>query len=129
MNAVYDGYSQFEIWHSFDKIYTFRHRYNYEPTLLNFSIPAMLSLLIIKFKIIFERNLLAKVFQVKPNFGYPYLIKNKYFRPLNENRYLKKNLLTKANVFPHEYVKPQLSCDHHHDSHHKEDHPKVAHSH
>ena len=89
MKAVYEGYSCFNVSHSLDKIWIFKHKYNYEPTATNFYVPRVLGWLGYKLKNSFEKNLMAKIYQKKANFGYPYLQKDRYFRPLNENNYLK----------------------------------------
>jgi hypothetical protein len=62
----------------------------------------------------FEKNYFQKIWQKKPNFSYPYLSKDRYFRPLNENRYVKHNNLTLSDIYSHNNIKPKLSFEHDH---------------
>jgi hypothetical protein len=117
MKAVYEGYSSFVIHHSMDRIWSFKHRYNYQPTAFNFYIPRFLGWFAFKLKNSLERNYLAKIYQKKLNNGYPYLQKDRYFRLFNDNRFVKENKLTIKDVFPHEYIKPVLSYEGHHETH------------
>ena len=113
MNAIYEGYSSFRVHHSMDRVWIFKHNYNYVPTPFNFYVPRFLGFLAYKLLNTLERNYLSKVFQQKENFGYPYLQKDRYFRPVNENKFLKKNKITLDQLYPHKYEKPTLSFDHH----------------
>lgn len=118
MNAIYEGYSSFRVHHSMDRVWLFKHNYNYVPTPFNFYVPRFLGFLAYKLLNTLERNYLSKVFQQKENFGYPYLQKDRYFRPVNENKFIKANKITLDQLYPHKYVKPELSFDHHHDHSH-----------
>lgn len=118
--AVYDGYSSFTIHHAMDRVWVFKHRYDYKPTTFNFYIPRFMGWFAYKLKNSLERNYLQKIYQKKMNFGYPYLSKNKYFRPLAENKFLKDNKIPLSAVIIHDNKTPVLS------SHHGHDHPVVA---
>ncbi len=121
MRAVYEGYSCFNVFHAVDKTWTFKHNYNYIPTATNFYVPRFLGWAAFKLKTMIERNYFSKIYSKKPNFGYPYLQKDRYFRPIEENKFIQENKLSVKDVFHHEYKKPELSYDHHshHDGHHK----------
>lgn len=125
MKAVYEGYTSYPVFHAFDRFWIFKHTYNYEPTATNFYVPRFYGWLAYKLKSPLERNYLGKIYQQKMNFGYPYLSKDRYFRPLNENKYLQRMKLSEKDVFPHHYEKPVLSCDHDHG--HGSEHKAVAH--
>lgn len=118
--AVYDGYSSFAVHHSIDRLWVFKHRYNYEPIATNFYVPRFLGWLAYKLKNSLEKNFMAKIYQKKANFGYPYLMKDRYFRPLWENQFLKEKKIPLSDVLIHENHKPQLSFEgaRHHDGHH-----------
>ena len=59
----------------------------------------------------FEKNYFAKIWQKKANFSYPYLNKDRYFRPLEENRFVKNNNLTLSDIYIHQNKKPTLSFE------------------
>lgn len=124
--GIYEGYSAFQINHCMDKIWLFKHKYGYEPVATNFFLPRALGWLGYKLKNSFEKNLSAKIYQKKANFGYPYLSKDRYFRPLNENKYLKSKNISIKDVLVHPNHKPELSFDGHGHGH---DHGHDAHSH
>lgn len=124
MKGIYEGYSAFNINYGVDRHWSFKHNYEYKPTAFNFYVPRLLGFFSYKLKFIMERNYFSKIYQKKPNFGYPYLQKDRYFRPVNENRFVKENKLTLKDLFPHTYIKPELSCDHHHDHHDVDAHAK-----
>lgn len=109
--AIYEGYSAFQINHAPDKIWIFKHYYNYEPTQFNFFLPRALGWLGYKLKTSFEKTLLSKIYQKKANFGYPYLQKDRYFRPLNENQFLQKNNISVSDILIHPNHKPTLSYE------------------
>jgi hypothetical protein len=117
MRAVYEGYSAYSFLHSIDKMWVFKHYYKYEPTEFNFYVPNFLGYLEFKLKCMLEKQYFSRIYTKKANHGYPYIQKDKYFRPLNENRFLKANKLTIQNVFPHHYEKPVLSYEGHSDAH------------
>lgn len=121
--AVYEGYSSFAVNHSMDRQWIFSHKYDYTPSEGNFYVPRWLGLFAYKFKSILEKEYFGKIYNSKPNHGYPYISKNRYFRPLEENNYLKKNNISKDKILIHPIKKPELSTDHHH--HDKE--PAVSH--
>jgi hypothetical protein len=123
MKAVYEGYSNFSVFHAIDRIWIFKQNYNYEPAFTNFYVPRALGFFAFKLKSSLERQYLGRIYSKKPNAGYPYVQKEKFFRPLAENRFMKKHNLTVKDIFPHEYHKPSLSCDHHHE----EAHPAPSH--
>lgn len=133
MKAVYEGFSSFNVYHAVDKLWTFKHYYDYQPATWNFYIPRFLGWPAFKLKAILERNYFSRIYSKKPNFGYPYLQKDKYFRPLQENKFIANKGLTAKDVFPHEYVKPVLSYESHGHEHHadghgkKEGHAELAH--
>jgi len=116
--GIYEGYSSFQINHCIDKLWMFKHTYNYEPTPFNFYLPRALGYLGYKLKNSLEKNFMAKIYQKKPNFGYPYLQKDRYFRPLNENKFLQKNNIPISSILIHPNKMPELSYHHnHHDGH------------
>ena len=121
MNAIYEGYSAFQVHYSIDRIWIFKHLYNYQPSTFNFYVPRFLGYLAFRLKLSLERNYLAKIYQQKESFGYPYLQKDRYFRPLNENKFLKKNKISVSDVLIHKYEKPVLSFEGH--EHHGEHAP------
>jgi len=120
--AIYEGYTSFVVHHSIDRIWMFKHRYEYEPTAWNFYLPRFLGIFGFKLKNSLEKNYLSKIFQKKPNFGYPYLSKNRYFRPLNENNYLQKHNIPLSKILIHPYHQPELSFSHHEHNHHEHNH-------
>jgi len=127
MKAVYEGYSCYNVNHAVDKLWTFKHYYNYQPTAWNFYIPRFLGWPAFILKSKMEKNYFAKLYSKKPNFGYPYLQKDKYFRPIQENKFLASKGLSVKDVFPHEYVKPTLSYEAHghgHEHHAEGEHGK-----
>jgi len=93
----------------------------------NFYVPRFLGYPAFKLKNLLERQYFARIYSKKPNMGYPYIQKDKFFRPLNENRFLKENKLSAKDVFPHEYVKPQLSYEHHGHGHDEHGHDHAGH--
>jgi hypothetical protein len=109
--AIYEGYSSFQINHAPDKIWLFKHKYNYEPCASNFFLPRSLGWVGYKLKNSFEKNLFSKIYQKKANFGYPYLQKDKYFRPLNENKFLQSNALGLKDILIHPNNKPTLTFE------------------
>lgn len=121
--GIYEGYSAFQINHAPDKIWIFKHQYNYEPVATNFFLPRSLGWLGYKLKNSFERNHMAKIYQKKANFGYPYLQKDRYFRPLNENKFLQNNNIPLRDILIHPNHKPTLI----HDAHHGHGHAAPAH--
>jgi hypothetical protein len=126
--AVYNGYSSFAVNHSVDRQWIFSHYYNYVPSFGNFYVPRFLGLFVYCFKNVMEKQFFAKVFQTKPNYGYPYLMKNKYFRPLDENKFLRRFNISKEQVLIHPINPPKLSIHEHHDHHHDHAHtPQAAH--
>lgn len=113
--AVYNGYSSFAVGHSMDRTWTFSHNYDYKPSFGNFYVPRFLGLFTYKFKCSLEKQFFNKIFQGKPNFGYPYLSKNKYFRPIEENRFVKEKGLKREDIIIHAKNPPVLSFHHHHE--------------
>lgn len=111
MKAVYNGYSNYNVFHAVDRLWIFKHFYDYKPTETNFYVPRFLGYFAFKFKNMLERQYFARIYSKKPNFGYPYLQKDKYYRPLSENKFMKDNKLTVKDVFPHDYHKPELSFE------------------
>ncbi len=107
--GIYEGYSAFQINHCIDKLWLFKHKYNYEPVPTNFMVPRALGWLCYKLKNSFEKNLFSKIYQKKANFGYPYLLKDRYFRPLNENMFLQNNNISISDVLVHPNKMPKLS--------------------
>jgi hypothetical protein len=107
--AIYKGYTSFAVNHSLDRQWIFSHYYNYVPALMNFWAPRFIGLFVYCLKSSLERQFFNKVFQNKPNYSYPYLSKNKYFRPLDENTYLKKNNIKREDIFIHNNKPPHLS--------------------
>jgi hypothetical protein len=73
--------------------------------------PRFMGWLAYKLKNSLEKNYFQKIYQKKMNFGYPYLSKDRYFRPLNENRFLKENKIPLSEVYIHENKKPVLSYE------------------
>ena len=118
--AIYEGYSAFQILHATDKIWIFKHKYNFTPVESNFFLPRALGWVGYKLKNSFEKNLFAKIYQKKANFSYPYLQKDRYFRPLNENQYIKQHNISLKDILIHPNTKPTLVHDkhHNHDDHH-----------
>lgn len=114
--AIYEGYSSFQINHSVDKLWMFKHTYNFEPTAFNFYLPRSLGWLGYKLKNSMEKTFISKIYQKKANFGYPYLQKDRYFRPLNENKFLQQNNISISDVLVHPNKMPELSY-HSHDGH------------
>jgi hypothetical protein len=113
MKAVYEGFSAFNVFHAVDKLWIFKHYYDNKPTAFNFYVPRFLGYLAYKLKNMLERQYFARIYSKKPNAGYPYIQKDRFFRPLNENKFLQANKLSVKDVFPHEYVKPELSFEKH----------------
>ncbi len=111
MKAVYEGYSSYHVLHAIDKMWVFKHYYNYEPTEFNFYVPRFLGFVEFKLKSMLEKQYFARIYTKKPNAGYPYIQKDRFFRPLNENRFMQQNKLTMQDVFPHNYEKPVLSYE------------------
>lgn len=130
-SGVYEGYSSFAVNHSLDRQYVFSHKYGYEPSFGNFYSPRYLGFMTYMLKAKLEKQYFSKIYQSKPNFGYPYLQKNRYFLPLDENKYMKQKGLKKEDIMIHPIRKPELSTDHHDDhshEHHAEGHKvKPAH--
>ena len=114
MKAVYEGYSNFTFFFATDRVWIFKHFYNYKPAATNFYVPRLLGYFGFRLKCALETQYMSKIYSKKPNKGYPYLQKDRYFRPLNENLFLLENKLTIKDVFPHEYHLPHLSFDNHH---------------
>ena len=114
LDGIYEGYSSFSVYHSIDRMWQFSHRYGYEPAALNFYVPRFLGIFSYKLKGSLEKQFFSKIYTFKPNYGYPYLNKNRYFRPLNENTYLQKKGLTRKDIMIHETHAPELSFHHHH---------------
>lgn len=112
-NAVYEGYSSFAVNHSIDRQWIFSHYYNYKPSFGNFYVPRFFGLFAYKFKNSLEKQYFSKVFQSKPNYGYPWLQKNRYFRPLEENRFMKQNGLKREDIMIHSAQPPVLSFHQH----------------
>lgn len=113
LNGVYEGYSSFAVNHSIDRQWIFSHKYGYKPTFGNFYVPRWMGLFVYKFKNSLELQMIKKIYNSKPGFGYPYMNKDKYFRPLDENRFLKENGLTEKDVNIHKVEKLHLSTSHH----------------
>lgn len=116
LKGIYEGYSSFAVNHTVDRQWIFSHYYNYVPSFGNFWVPRLLGLFVYSFKNSLEKQFFTKVFSGKPNYGYPYLVKDKYFRPLNEDKYLKKNNIDIKDVLIHG-IRPALVIeddDHHH---------------
>ena len=90
-----------------------KHYYNYIPTSFNFYVPRFLGFLAFKLKNSFEKNYFQKIWQKKANFSYPYLNKDRYFRPIDENRFVKNNNLTLNDINIHFNIKPKLSFESH----------------
>jgi hypothetical protein len=111
--AIYEGYSSFQIHHAMDRIWVFKHYYDYKPTAFNFYLPRFLGWLGYKLKNSMEKNYFKSIYQKKMNYGYPYISKDKYFRPLNENRFLRDNKIPLSEVLIHENKKPELSFEKH----------------
>jgi sulfide:quinone oxidoreductase len=111
MKGIYEGYSSFAVHHTIDRQWIFKHKYNYEPLPANFYVPRFLGYFAFKLKNSMEKNYLSKIFQKKANFGYPYLQKDRYFRPLNENKFLKNNKISIKDVIIHHNIKPILSFE------------------
>jgi hypothetical protein len=118
MRAVYEGYSAYSVLHSIDRLWMFKHYYDYKPTEFNFYIPRFLGYLGFKLKNMLERQYFSRIYSKKPNAGYPYIQKDRFFRPIEENRFLKNNRLSVKDVFPHHYEKPVLSYEAHGHGHH-----------
>jgi len=113
LKGIYEGYSSFAVNHCIDKQWIFSHRYNDVPSFGNFYVPRFLGLAAYCVKNELEKQYFTKVFQSKPNYGWPYLVKDKYFRPIDENKYLKKNNIKREEVLIHP-VQPSIVHDHHH---------------
>jgi hypothetical protein len=128
MKGIYEGYSSFSIDFGVDRHWVFKHRYNWQPTAFNFYVPRLLGFVSYKLKFTMERNYLGKIYQKKPNFGYPYLQKDRYFRPVNENRFVRDNKIPYQTLFPHKYEKPVLSFEKAGHGH-GEQNTNVAHAH
>lgn len=99
LKAVYEGYSCFYVPYAVDRHMVFKHKYDQVPCATNFIVPRLLSNVLYKMRNKFELEYMNKLFQQKENFGYPYLKKDKYFRPLNENRFAKEHNLSKDDIF------------------------------
>lgn len=113
LKGIYEGYSSFAVNHCIDRQWIFSHYYNYVPSFGNFWVPRFLGLFVYCFKNSIEKQYFAKVFQTKPNYGWPYLVKDKYFRPINENKYLKKNNIKREEILIHA-LQPAIAHDSHH---------------
>lgn len=122
--AVYEGYSSFPVGFSIDRYMIFGHYYNWTPSFGNFYVPKFLGRVIYKLKGTGEKQLFAKVFSSKPNFGWPWFSKNRYFRPIEENRFVQKNGLSRKDLMIHSNEAPILSFSHGHGDAHA-----PAHSH
>ncbi len=120
--AIYEGYSSFQVHHSIDRVWVFKHYYNYVPTAFNFYVPRFLGFVVFKLKNSFEKNYFQKIWQKKPNFSYPYLQKDRYFRLLNENRYVKNNNISYEDIFIHHNQKPVMSFEKDHGHGHEHEH-------
>jgi len=107
--AIYEGYSSFAVNHSLDRQWIFSHKYGYVPSFGNFYVPRFLGLFAYKFKNILEKQYFSKIFASKGNYGYPWLKKNRYFRPIEENNFAKKNNITRDVLMSHGISKPLLS--------------------
>lgn len=109
--AIYKGYSAFFVNHTIDRQWVFSHYYNWNPALLNFYVPRVFGLFMYCLRPSFEKQYFQKLFQKKGNFSYPFVMKNKYFRPLDENKYLQKNNIKKEDILIHQssYEPPMLS--------------------
>jgi len=107
--AVYEGYSSFAVNHSIDRQWIFSHYFNNVPSFGNFYVPRFLGLFAYKFKNTLEKFYFSKIFQNKMNYGWPFLMKNKYFRPLNENKFVQKNNIKREEIMIHSGKAPILS--------------------
>lgn len=128
--GIYEGYSSFAVQNTMDKQWIMSHKYNYKPSFGNFYVPRLLGLFVYRWKNLLEKQYFSKVFQGKLNYGYPWLSKNRYFRPIEENRYVRKNHIKREDIFIHKNTPPVLSFHHHHDTlehiHDKSQHKVVA---
>lgn len=122
--AIYQGYSSFTVLHGIDRLFVFSHYYNYEPAWLNFYVPRAFGLLYYCLKVTLEKEWMNKIYQKKPNYAYPFVMKNKYYRPIDENSFLKKNNITKEQIYIHGVNSVNLlgHHDHHHEDHHGDKH-------
>ena len=109
--GVYEGYSSFGVNHCIDRQWVFSHYYNYVPSFGNFWVPRFLGLFVYCIKNTLEKQFFNKVFQAKPNYGWPYLVKDRYFRPVDENKFVRKNNISKQDLFKHA-IQPSLVKDH-----------------
>jgi hypothetical protein len=125
--AVYEGYTAFNVFNATHKLFIFKHYYDYQPTATNFYLPKFLGFFGYKLKTSLETEYLKKIYGNKPNYGYPYIMKDRYFRTLEENRFLKTNNISLKDVLIHKNVKPELSFEKH--GHGDHGHAKVAGSH
>lgn len=126
-SAVYNGYSSFAVNHAIDRQWVFSHYYDYKPSFGNFYVPRFLGLFAYKFKCMLEKQFFSKIFQGKPNYGYPYLQKNKYFRPIEENRFVREKGLKREDIIIHARNPPVLSTHHDHHDHHDDKTHAAAH--
>lgn len=119
--GIYEGYSSYVVNHSLDRLWIFKHYYGYVPTAWNFYVPRFLGWPAYKLKNSLEHNYFKKLYSNKPNYTYPYLNKDKYYRPLNENKFLADNKIGLDKIFIHPNHKPTLSFEgegHGHGAHH-----------
>lgn len=107
--AIYEGYSSFHVGICYDRYMIFSHYYDWTPSFGNFYVPKFLGKLIHKLKGTGEANIFGKTFGSKPNFGWPYYSKNRYFRPLEENKFVQKKGLTRKDIMIHSNEAPVLS--------------------
>lgn len=113
LNGVYEGYSSFAVNHSIDRQWVFSHKYGYESTFGNFYVSRFLGLFAYKFKNILEKQFFSKIFTSKPNYGYPWVKKNRYFRSIEENKFVQKHKITRKELMPHGISHDLLSHNHH----------------
>lgn len=111
MKAVYEGYTSWDVIWAMGRSWTFKHTYDYQPTTFNFWVPKFLGYPVYKLKSSLDRQYFTKIYQLKPNYGYPYLSKDRYFRPIEENKFIKERNISIKDVFPHENIKPVLSYE------------------
>jgi hypothetical protein len=110
-NAIYEGYSSFRVFHAVSKFFVFKHYYDYEPTTFNFYLPKFIGYIGYKLTTSLETEFIKKIMGNKPNYGYPYISKDRYFRTLPENKFLKKHNIPIEKVLIHKNVKPELSFE------------------
>lgn len=112
--ALYKGYSAFSVDFQIGRCFTFSHYYNYVPAMMNFWVPRFLGFFAYSFKGSLEGQYLSKIYQSKLNYSYPYIMKEKHFRPLDENSYMKKMNIKREEIFIHSNSAPHLSHAAHH---------------